>query len=42
MPKEKKIEAYGDYVVARYVDDTVLCSHHPCMMKRYLPQDVPQ
>ena len=28
MPKEKKIEAFADYVLATYVDDTVLCSHH--------------
>ena len=28
MPIEKKIEAFADYVLATYVDDTVLCSHH--------------
>ena len=29
MKKEKKIEAFADYVLVTYVDDTVLCSHHP-------------
>ena len=28
MPKEKKIEAFADYVLAKYVDDTALCYHH--------------
>ena len=31
MPKEKKIEAFADYVLVTYVDDTVLCFHHAYM-----------
>ena len=28
LPKENKIEAFDDYVLVTYVDDTVLCSNH--------------
>ena len=33
MPKEVKIEAFAHYVLATYVDNTVLCSHHAYGLK---------
>ena len=33
MPNEKKIEAFADYVLATYVDDTVVFFHHAYGLK---------